>query len=528
MSSTALRTGATPRDPGGPPATPMLDHLVGSARLRPADPAYALTREGLQALLQQQLLGGCALVPAGDGPLPARASPASGGEIGSEIGSENEGEFPAISQAVVDAMICAIDRRLSAQVDAILHHPGFQRLESAWRSLKFLVDRVQPGQNIRIHLLSLGKQRLMKDFEEAAHTTRSALYRIVYTAEYGQFGGQPYAAMVADYAFGPSAPDIELLRRVAAVAAMAHAPFLAAASAEFFGIDSLQQLPTVKDLDSVFEGPRYLAWNGLRDSDDARYLGLALPSFLLRLPYGPRTTPLRAFQYEERLGRDGQGFLWGNAAFALASRLCESFADYRWCANVVGPQGGGEVRGLPIHHYEAMGALQSRIPTEVLISERREFELSAQGFIPLIVRKNTDSAAFFSAHSVQRPRFFGTNPEGREAELHFRLGTQLPYMLVVSRLAHYIKVLQRENIGTWKERGDLENALNLWIRQYVADMDNPSPGVRSRRPLRQAQILVSDIDGEPGWYRVDLRVRPHFKYMGASFTLSLVGKLEKR
>jgi type VI secretion system protein ImpC len=512
--------------------TSVLDELALSARVRPGDAAYAVTRRGIEALLRHLLEPDETAArehPRGG----AVAAPFPEQDVSPQPTAEPNAVKPPVAPGgqanplLVDALIAAIDRQLSDQVDAILHHPQFQSLESAWRSLKFLVDRTNFRENTRIHFLSLSKQRLMRDFADSPEIVRSGLYRLVYTAEYGQFGGQPYGAIVADYEFGPSAPDIRLLESAAKVAAMAHAPLLAGASAQFFGLESMQQLPALKDLSSLFEGPQFIAWNALRESEDARYLGLALPRFVLRLPYGPDTLPTRGFQYQESVGNAGSGYLWGNAAFALASRLCESFAEYRWCANVIGPQGGGEVGGLPIHTYPSMGTLQHRLPTEVLISERREFELAEQGFIPLTMRKNSDRAAFFSANSVQKPKFFGTSAEGREAELNYRLSTQLPYMFVVSRLAHYIKVLQRENIGTWKERGDLENALNLWIRQYVADMDNPAPGVRSRRPLRQAQVQVSDIEGDPGWYRVDLRVRPHFKYMGASFTLSLVGKLEK-
>ena len=238
--------------------------------------------------------------------------------------------------------------------------------------------------------------------------------------------------------------------------------------------------------------------------------------------------PAKSFNFTEDVSSGNSSFLWGNASFAFASRLTQSFADYRWCANIIGPQGGGTVGDLPIYNYQSMGEIQTKIPTEVLISERREFELAEQGFISLTMRKNSDNAAFFSANSTQKAKFFGNTKEGKEAETNYKLGTQLPYVFVVNRLAHYIKVLQRENIGTWKERGDLETELNNWIRQYVADMDAPGPEVRSRRPLRSAQITVSDVDGDPGWYKVSLSVRPHFKYMGASFTLSLVGKLDKK
>jgi len=256
-------------------------------------------------------------------------------------------------------------------------------------------------------------------------------------------------------------------------------------------------------------------------------LALTLPHFLLRLPYGPETKPVKSFSYSEDVSDGNKDFCWGNAAFAFASRITDSFAKYRWCANIIGPQGGGAVEDLPIYQFEAMGELQTKIPTEVLISERKEFELAEEGFIALTMRKGSDNAAFFSANSVQKPKKFANTAEGKAAETNYKLGTQLPYTFVVSRLAHYLKVIQRENIGTWKEKTDLETELNNWIRQYVADQDNPSPGVRSRRPLRKAEVKVSDVAGDPGWYRVSLKVQPHFKYMGASFSLSLVGKLDK-
>lgn len=474
----------------------LLDQLVESARIKPGDEAYSITKQGIQAFISQLL--------------------------------EPQRSVERVTQATVDDMIAELDKKLCAQVDSILHHQDFQKLESAWRSLKFLVDRTNFRENVKIQLLSCSKEKLLDDFEDAADITKSGLYKNLYTAEYGQFGGQPFGAIVANYEFGPGSQDIKLLQYSASVAAMSHAPFIAAAGPEFFGVDAFDQLPNLKDLASIFEGPQFTKWNGFRESEDARYVGLTLPHFLLRVPYGADTIPAKKFNYKEDVSGGNQEFLWGNAAFAFASRLTDSFADYRWCANVIGPQGGGTVNDLPVYTYESMGELQNKIPTEVLISERREFELAEQGFIALTMRKNSDNAAFFSANSAQKPKFFGNTKEGKEAELNYKLSTQLPYMFVVSRLAHYIKVIQRENIGTWKERGDLESELNAWIRQYVADMDNPAEGVRSRRPLRQAEIQVSDVEGEPGWYKVDLRVRPHFKYMGASFTLSLVGKLEKK
>jgi type VI secretion system protein ImpC len=247
----------------------------------------------------------------------------------------------------------------------------------------------------------------------------------------------------------------------------------------------------------------------------------------LRQPYSEESNPVKAFNYDENVKDSHEDYLWGNTSFAFASRLTDSFAKYRWCPNIIGPQSGGSVEDLPLHHFDSMGDIETKIPTEVMISDRREFELAEEGFIGLAIRKGSDNAAFFSANSVQKPKYFGTSKEGKEAETNYKLGTQLPYLFIVNRLAHYIKVLQREQIGSWKERGDLERELNTWIRQYVADQENPSAEVRSRKPLRAADITVSDVEGDPGWYKVSMSVRPHFKYMGASFTLSLVGKLDK-
>ncbi len=424
-------------------------------------------------------------------------------------------------------MIAEIDNKLSLQLDAILHQQEFQKLESGWRSLKFLVDRTNFRENIKVEILNVTYDDLLEDFEDAPEIPKSGLYKTVYTSEYGQFGGQPYAAMVGNYEFGRSPQDIKLLQYLASVATMAHAPFFAAAGPQMFGLEDFNGLPQLKDLKSIFEGPQYTKWQSFRESEDARYVGLTLPRFLLRLPYGPDTQPVKAFNYQEDVSAHHNHYLWGNTAFAFASRLTDSFANYRWCANIIGPMGGGAVEDLFLHQYEAMGAIQTKIPTEVLLSERREFELAEEGFIGLTMRKGSDNAAFFSANSAQKPKFFGISKEGKEAELNYKLGTQLPYMFVINRLAHYLKVIQRENIGTWKERTDLERELNTWIRQYIADQENPPATVRSRRPLRQAEVTVEDVEGEPGWYRVGLKVRPHFKYMGAFFTLSLVGKLDK-
>jgi type VI secretion system protein ImpC len=472
----------------------LIDDILSETKLRPSDEGYDATRKGVQAFLTELL-------------------------------TQNQGE--KIDRALADVFIAEIDAKISKQLDEVLHHPDFQRLESAWRGLKFSVDRTDYRENIKTELLNCSKEDLISDFEDAPELVKSGLYRLAYTAEYGQFGGKPYGAIISNYEVGPGPQDVAMLQKCAAVASMAHAPFFAAASPRFFGTDNITDLPNLKDIKALMEGPQYAKWNSFRESEDARYVGLLMPRFLLRLPYGADSNPVRAINYEEQVKGNHDAYLWGNATFAFATRLTESFAKYRWCPNIIGPQSGGTVEDLPLHQYEAMGEIQNKIPTEVMISERREFELSEEGFIALTYRKDSDNAAFFSANSVQKPKYFGQSENGKTAEMNYRLGTQFPYMFLITRLAHYIKVLQREQIGSWKERGDLELQLNDWLSQYVVDMDHVSEAVRSARPFRNATVVVEDVPGQAGWYKVGINVRPHFKYMGADFSLSLVGKLDK-
>ncbi|KRW61215.1 type VI secretion system contractile sheath large subunit [Pseudomonas sp. TTU2014-080ASC] len=473
----------------------ILDRIIAETKLTPDDEAYDIAKRGVSAFIEELLK------------------------------PQNENE--PVKKAMVDRMIAEIDAKLSRQMDEILHHQEFQSLESSWRGLKLLVDRTNFRENIKLEILNASKQDLLDDFEDSPEIVQSGLYKHIYTAEYGQFGGQPVGALIANYYFDPSAPDVKTMQYVASVASMSHAPFIAAAGPKFFGLESFTGLPDLKDLKDHFEGPQFAKWQSFREQEDSRYVGLTVPRFLLRNPYDPEDNPVKTFVYKENVANSHEHYLWGNTAYTFATRLTDSFAKFRWCPNIIGPQSGGAVEDLPLHHFESMGEIETKIPTEVLVSDRREYELAEEGFIALTMRKGSDNAAFFSASSVQKPKFFGISEEGKTAELNYKLGTQLPYMFIINRLAHYLKVLQREQIGSWKERTDLELELNKWIRQFVADQENPSAEVRSRRPLRAAQVVVSDVEGEPGWYRVNLNVRPHFKYMGADFTLSLVGKLDK-
>ncbi|GLT13668.1 type VI secretion system contractile sheath large subunit [Vibrio algivorus] len=473
----------------------LLDEVMAKTRITPNEEGYDIAKKGIAAFIENLV-------------------------------SAKRTEEP-VNKSLVDQMLVELDKKISSQMDEILHNEKFQQMESSWKGLKLLVDRTDFRENNKIDLLHATKEELLEDFEFSPETTQSGLYKHVYSSGYGQFGGEPTGAIIGNFAFTPSTPDMRLLQYMGSIGAMSHAPFISSVSPEFFGIDSFEELPNLKDLKSIFESPKYTKWRSLRDSEDSRYIGLTAPRFLLRVPYDPTENPIKSFNYKESVTASHTHYLWGNTAFAFASRLTDSFAKYRWCPNVIGPQSGGAVEDLPVHVFESMGALQAKIPTEVLVTDRKEFELAEEGFISLTMRKGSDNATFFSANSIQKPKIFPNTKEGKEAETNYKLGTQLPYMMIINRLAHYIKVLQREQIGSWKERQDLERELNGWIKQYVADQENPPADVRSRRPLRAAKIEVSDVEGNPGWYQVSMSVRPHFKYMGASFELSLVGRLDQ-
>ncbi|OLQ84323.1 type VI secretion protein [Vibrio ponticus] len=473
----------------------LLDEIMEQTRIAPSEDGYEIAKKGIAAFIENLI-----------------ATPS---------GTES------VNKALVDQMLVELDKKVSAQMDEILHNEELQKMESSWRSLKLFVDRTDFRENNKVELLNVTREELLEDFEYSPEMSQSGLYKHVYSAGYGQFGGEPVGAIVGNFAFTPSSQDMKLLKFMGSLGAMAHAPFISSVAPEFFGVDSFEDLPNIKDLKSTFESPKYAKWRALRESEDARYIGLTAPRFLLRVPYSPTDNPVKSFNYSENVSSNHDHYLWGNTAFAFATRLTDSFAKYRWCPNIIGPQSGGAVDDLPVHVYESLGALQNKIPTEVLITDRKEFELADEGFIALTMRKGSDNAAFFSANSIQKPKVFPNTKEGKQAEVNYKLGTQIPYMMIINRLAHYLKVLQREQIGSWKERQDLERELNTWIKQFVADQENPPADVRSRRPLRSARVEVADVEGNPGWYQVSLAVRPHFKYMGANFELSLVGRLDQ-
>ncbi len=428
----------------------------------------------------------------------------------------------------VTILIAEIDNKIKRQIDAILHHSKFQALESAWRSLYLLVNQTQFKENIKINLLNVSKQDLQDDLEDVPEIVKSGLYKLVYSQEYGQYGGEPYGVMIANYQLGPKGPDMNLMQKMASIAAMSHTPFIAAADYSFFDIDNMQELPAIVDLHDIYESPKFKKWNLFRRLENARYIGLVLPRFMLRRPYSSNSEKLLCFglDYQERVHAQQENCLWGNPAFLLALRLVDSFARYRWCPHIIGASTGGLVEGMTHDYYESLGEIETKLATEIMVTDRREYELTEEGFIALTLRRGKENASFYSANSVQSSKHFGHSREEKQLLTNFKLGAQLPYLFIINRIAHYLKVIQRENIGSWKEKADVERGLNQWIKQYVSDQENPSIEIRSQRPLRKAKIEVLPVEGEPGWYRASVQIRPHFKYMGADFTLSLVGKLE--
>lgn len=430
----------------------------------------------------------------------------------------------AIDRARVDAVIADLDARLSAQLREILRHPVLRRLEAAWRSVEFVVERVDFSQNIAVELLNCSKDDLAIDFEDSPEVVKSGLYKRVHEAAFEASGARPYGLLVGDYAFGPGADDLALLRRISLVASMAHAPFVASAAPSMFGIDAWDRLAAVDDFEALFADPRYAGWRALRESEESRYVGLTLPRIMLRAPYGAQTSAVETFAFEEDVV-DHDQYLWGGAAAALATRVADSFARYRWCPNIVGAD--GVVEGVGLHPRDATADARAELPVECAVFDAQQRALAEAGLIALGFDRASTRARFVAASSVQRTRAFGLSFEARAAETTARLGAQLPYLFIASRFAHYLKALRHDRLDELHERDDIERALNAWIREHVADTDDTDPELRARRPLRSARVAVEEVERQHGWYRMTLTLRPHFDFEGAPFELTLVGKLDR-
>jgi type VI secretion system protein ImpC len=429
------------------------------------------------------------------------------------------------TESMINARIAQIDHLLSIQLNEVLHHPSFQKLEATWRGLKYLIDQSETSAMLKIRVMNCSKRELLRDLQRAPEFDQSAIFKKVYEEEFGVFGGEPFGAIVGDFEFGKHPEDIELLEKMSQVSAGAHAPFLSAASPDLVSLESFTNLDAPRDLAKIFDTTEYAKWKSFRQSDDSRYVGLCAPHVLMRLPYGKDTKQIDAFNYEEGVdGTDHSKYLWGNAAYALGARLTQSFASFGWCASIRGVEGGGLVEGLPAHTFRTdEGDIALKCPTEIAITDRREKELADMGLIPLVHCKGTDYAAFFSAQSCQKPKMY----DNESANANARLSAQLPYLLAVSRFAHYMKTIMRDKIGSFMSRSDCERFLNKWITQYVTEDDNAAPLTKAQYPLREARVEVAEVPGKPGVYRAIAFLRPHFQLDELTVSLRLVAELPK-
>jgi type VI secretion system protein ImpC len=427
--------------------------------------------------------------------------------------------------ATINARIAEIDRLLTSQLNEVMHHEDFQKMEASWRGLHHLVSNSLTGPMLKIRVMSVTKKELLKDFERALEFDQSNFFKKIYEEEYGTFGGAPYGAMIGDFEFTNHPQDMALLDKLAGVAAAAHAPFLSAANANLFGWNDFQEMTEVRDISKIFDRVEYLKWRSFRDSEDSRYVGLTIPHILMREPYGEATRPTETFRFEEDVdGKNHKKYLWGNAAYALGVRLTEAFSMHGWCVAIRGVEGGGLVQGLPTHTFQTdEGEVALKCPTEVAITDRREKEFADNGFIPLVHCKNTDYAAFFATQSANKAKKYDTDAANANA----RLSTQLQYLFAVSRFAHYLKAMMRDKIGSFMSRKDAEMFLNRWIANYVTADDTASPTVKAQFPLREARIDVAEVPGKPGVYKAIAFLRPHFQLDELSVSLRLVAELPK-
>lgn len=426
----------------------------------------------------------------------------------------------------IESIIGEIDRKMSEQINLILHQDEFQKLEGAWRGLHHLVTHTETDEMLKIRVMNISKKDLGKTLKKFKGTAwdQSPIFKKAYEEEYGQFGGEPFGCLVGDYYFDHSPPDVELLSGIAQVAAACHSPFITGADPALMQMDSWRELANPRDLTKIFSTPEYAAWRSLRDSDDARYVGLAMPRVLSRLPYGAKTNPVEDFNFEEDTGAaDHLRYNWMNAAYAMATNINQSFKAYGWCSQIRGIESGGAVEGLPCHTFPTDdGGVDMKCPTEIAISDRREAELSKNGFMPLIHKKNSDFAAFIGAQSLHKPAEY----DDPDATANANLGARLPYLFATCRFAHYLKCIVRDKIGSFKEREDMQKWLNGWIGNYV--LRNPATATdaeKAMRPLSGAEVTVEEVEGNPGYYTSKFFLRPHYQLEGLTVSLRLVSKL---
>lgn len=427
--------------------------------------------------------------------------------------------------ASVQAIIAELDRKLTEQVNLIIHHPDYQKLEGSWRGLHHLVNNTETDEKLKIRVMSISKKEAGKVLKKFKGTLwdQSPLFKKIYEDEYGTPGGAPYGCLIGDYEFDHSPPDIEMLAGFGQIAAAAHTPFMTAAAPRLFNMDSWQELGDPRDLTKIFQTPEYAAWRSLRESEDARYIGMTMPRFLSRIPYGAKTAPVEEFDFEEETdGSDHQKYAWSNAAYAMGVNINRAFKLYGWCARIRGAESGGMVEGLPVHTFPSDdGGVDMKCPTEIAITDRREAELGKNGMLPLSHWKNTDFAVFVGGQSLHKPAEY----DDPDATANANLGARLPYLFATCRFAHYLKCIVRDKIGSYKERADMENWLNRWISNYVENDPKAREETKAVRPLAAAEVVVEEVPGNPGYYTSKFFLRPHYQLEGLTVSLRLVSKL---
>ncbi len=425
--------------------------------------------------------------------------------------------------AMVSQRIAQIDELISSQLNEILHHEAFQELESTWRGMNYLVMNSETGLSLKLRVLNVQKKELLSDLEKAVEFDQSALFKKVYSEEFGTFGGAPYTCLIGNYEFGRHPQDSTLMELIAQVASAAHAPFIAGSSPSLFDMDSFTELGNPRDMAKLMESTELVKWRSFRDSDDSRYFVLTLPRILLRLPFGPDTIPVEEFNFVEDVnGTDHEKYLWGNACWALGQRITDAFSKHKWCAAIRGVEGGGAVTGLPTHTFKTdAGDIALKCPTEIAITDRREKELSDLGFLPLVHCKGTDYAAFFGGQTTNKAKIYNKD----SATANARISSMLPYILASCRFAHYIKAMMRDKIGRFLTRGQTEDFLNNWIADYVLLDDNAQQDVKAKHPLREARVDVTEDPSQPGVYRAVVFLRPHFQLDELSVSLRLVAEI---
>lgn len=439
---------------------------------------------------------------------------------------ENAVTISADAYSTIQAIIAEIDGKLTEQINQIMHHAEFQQLEGAWRGLHYLVNNTETDELLKIRVMCISKKELGRTLKryKGVGWDQSPIFKRVYEEEYGQFGGEPIGCLVGDYYFDHSPPDVEMLGELARISAAAHCPFIAGADPAVMQMESWQELSNPRDLTKIFTNTEYAAWRSLRESEDARYIGLAMPRFLARLPYGSRTNPVDEFDFEEETdGANHERYAWANSAYAMAANINRSFKEYGWCTSIRGVESGGAVANLPCHTFPTDdGGVDMKCPTEIAISDRREAELAKNGFMPLVHRKNSDFAAFIGAQSLQKPAEYN-DPD---ATSNARLSARLPYLFACCRFAHYLKCIVRDKIGSFNERDDMERWLNDWVMNYVdGDPVNSSQETKARKPLAAAEVQVQEIEDNPGYYSARFFLRPHYQLEGLTVSLRLVSKL---